>query len=110
MAIKKKNEFRINNSKDGRGHPAYIHGEKGKYYVYVGITHSDVTDNQLNIPLNKNPNPNDHSPSYMRNKSEEKNKASFGKKLKGWKLSDEDKNKVPKLKIKMKNSDPDSRT
>lgn len=64
--IKKKNEFRRNNSKDGRGHPVYIHGEVKGDYIFIGITHSNITNEQENIPLKINPNPKDKSPAFMR--------------------------------------------
>ena len=57
--IKSLNEFRTHNvSKEGK-HPAYIYAKVGDEYVYVGITHASITNGMKNIPLEKNPNPQD---------------------------------------------------
>lgn len=96
MPSKKRDEFRKNNSKQGKGHPAYIYVQKGKEFIYVGITHAEITDGMKNIPLDHNPDPKDKRESYMRPKSEKGNRSIFGKKLKGWKMSESDKKKIPK--------------
>ena len=91
---KLKDEFRRNNSKDGRGHPAYIFEEAGDEYKFVGITHSEYTKGIKNISLDSNPNPKDKRKAYMTSKSDKKKKSSFGKKIKGWKMSSSDKKKI----------------
>ncbi len=94
----KLDEFRRNNNKKGRGHPAYIYAKIGDEFKFIGITHAEITDNMKNIPLDANPNPNDPSKSYALPRSEKAHKASFGAKLKGWKLSDRDKEKIKHIK------------
>ena len=94
----KRNEFRKNNSKDGRGHPSYIYARQGDDYFYLGLTHSPITKGVKNIELEKNPDPKDKRQAYVRPKAEKKNKSSFGKKLIGWFFSDNDKEKIKKYK------------
>lgn len=94
--IEKRNEFRKKNSKDGRGHPTYIYARQGDEYKYIGITHADITKGVKNIPLEKNPNPKDDKKAFFRPKAEKHHKSSFGKKLKGWFLSDKDKENMKK--------------
>lgn len=93
-----RNEFRKKNTKDGRGHPTYIYARQGNDYFYLGLTHSKVTKGVKNIELEKNPNPNDNRKAYIRTKAERNNKASFGKKLKGWFISSNDKEKIKKYR------------
>ena len=100
MKYIKKNEFRKNNSKEYTGHPTYIYAQVGNEFIFVGITHAKITDGIKNIQLERNPNPKDKRPSYMRPFADKKHKSSFGKKLKGWKLTENDKKKALKLKIK----------
>ncbi|MBO5091512.1 MAG: hypothetical protein J6C61_03420 [Clostridia bacterium] len=95
--IKKKNEFRRKNMKDGKGHPTYIFAQQGNDYIFLGITHSNITKGVKNIKLEKNPNPKDSTDSYVRPKAEKHNKSSFGKKLQGWGFSDKDKETIKKL-------------
>lgn len=66
----KLNEFRRNNNKKGRGHPAYIYAQVGDEFIFIGITHAEITDNMHNIPLDANPNPDDPSKSYALPQSE----------------------------------------
>ena len=93
-----KNEFRKKNSQDGRGHPTYIYARQGDDYLYLGLTHAEITKGVRNIRLDKNPNPKDSRTAYVRPKAEKNNKASFGKKLQGWSFSDSDKEKIKKYK------------
>lgn len=93
-----RNEFRRNNNKDGRSHPAYIYEKVGNEYRFIGITHAPITKGIKNIPLEDNPNPNDDSQSYARPKAEKAHQASFGKKLKGWRLSDKNKKIINQIK------------
>ena len=100
MSKKRKtlSEFRKANSKEGSGHPTYIYARVGNEYMFLGLTHSDVTKGTKNIRLEKNPNPKDKRPAYVRPVSQKAHKASFGAKLKGWFFGDEDKEKIDKLK------------
>ena len=95
--IKKKNEFRRKNMKDGKGHPTYIFAQQGNDYIFLGITHANVTNGVKNIKLEKNPNPKDKRDSYIRLSVEKHNKSSFGKKLDGWRFSNADKEKVKRI-------------
>lgn len=92
----KRNEFRKKNTKDGRGHPTYIYARQGNDYSYIGLTHAEITDGVRNIQLDKNPDPKDKRRAYFRPKSQRGHKSSFGKKLKGWRFSERDKEKIKK--------------
>ena len=93
--VRPRDEFRSNNADKG-GHPAYIYAQIGDQYKFVGITHAKITDNIENIPLDQNPNPKDKRKAYMRPINKKQNRGSFGKKKKGWRMSESDKKKVPK--------------
>ena len=93
--IRPRNEFRTNNA-DKAKHPAYIFAQIGNQYKFIGITHSEITDDMKNIPLEKNPNPCDKRKAYFRPKTKLQNRSTFGSKKKGWKLSENDKKKIPK--------------
>lgn len=95
---KNKNEFRRKNTKDGRGHPAYIYRETQGQYDYLSLTHAESTRGKKNIPLKKNPDPKDGRKAYVRPKSERARKSSFGSKLFGWFFSDDDRETINKLK------------
>lgn len=86
MCINRRNHFRANNSKDSRGHPAYIYQRVGDKYKFIGITHSEITQHKRNIKLAINPNPNDERTSYARPFTKEEHIKKFGPKKKGWKL------------------------
>ena len=90
----KKNEFRKNNSNEGKSHPTYIYALVGKKYKYIGITHAEITDGITNIPLEKNPESGNKTKAHIRPKTQESHRSNFGKKLKGWSFSDNDKKKV----------------
>ena len=96
----KKNEFRRNNSKKSKGHPTYIYAQEGDEYKFIGITHSPITDDVDNIPLEKNPEPGNKTKAYIRSKPDKENRSRFGSKLKGWFFSDADKEKVEAVKKK----------
>ncbi len=98
----KKNEFRPNNSKEGKGHPTYIYAQEGKEYKFIGITHAEITEGVRNIPLEENPEPGNNSQAYIRPKPQKEHRSSFGGKLKGWFFSPSDKEKVNAV-IKNKN-------
>lgn len=102
MCFNKRNEFRANNSKDAKGHPAYIFQKVGDEYRFIGITHSPITDRVRNIKLDKNPNPKDQRDSYARPKAKTEKIKRFGKKKKGWKLSKADKRKMREIARKTK--------
>ena len=92
----KRNEFRKNNTKKYKGHPTYIYAQIGDEFLFVGITHSEITNGVKNIKLDKNPNPKDKKNAYFRPFTDKMGKSSFGKKLKGWTISENDKNKIKK--------------
>ncbi len=96
----KKNEFRKNNSRRTAGHPTYIYAQEGDEYKFIGITHSPITDDIDNIPLEKNPEPGNKTKAYIRPNPAKAHKSSFGSKLKGWFFSDADKEKVDAVKKK----------
>ena len=98
MCLKRRNEFRTNNSRKARGHPTYIYKKVGDDYYFIGITHSDVTQGAKNIKLDKNPNPNDKRDSYFRHFASKDKTSKFGKKKKGWRLSFKDRLKAKKIK------------
>lgn len=98
----KKNEFRANNSKEGRGHPTYIYAQEGNDYKFIGITHAPITNDTDNIPLDKNPEPGNETKAYIRPSPSKQNRSSFGSKLKGWFFGDSDKEKVEAVKKKDK--------
>ncbi len=98
----KKNEFRKNNSRRTAGHPTYIYAQEGDDYKFIGITHSPITDDMENIPLDKNPEPGNNSQAYIRPTPQKEHRSSFGAKLKGWFFSPSDKEKVEVVKKKNK--------
>lgn len=95
--IKMKNEFRKNNSKEGKSHPTYIYAQVGKKYKFIGITHAEITDGIKNIPLEKNPEPGNKTKAHIRPISQETHKSNFGIKLKRWSFADNDKKKVEEI-------------
>lgn len=80
------------------GHPNWIYEKRGKKYIHIGITHN--ADNGKNIPLNKNPEPNNDSQAYIKPYPEASRKENFKEIYSGWKFSDEDKPKVEKVQKK----------
>lgn len=94
MCIKRRNEFRTNNSKKAQGHPAYIYRKEGDEYLFIGITHSPITQGIKNIKLDRNPNRLDEKNSYARPFSLNEKIMFFGPKKKKWKLSRKDKKKM----------------
>ena len=69
-------------------------------YIFVGITHSDVTNNTKNIQLSKNPDPTDNKPAYYIPEASSDKVSSFGKKYSNWKMPEKDKKEIRKLKNK----------
>ena len=98
MCIKRRNEFRTNNSKKAQGHPAYIYRKEGDEYLFIGITHSPITQGIKNIKLDKNPNKFDKKTSYARPFPSIDDVSLFGPKKKKWKLSRKDKRKMKRIK------------
>ena len=94
MCIKRRNEFRTNNSKKSKGYPAYIYKKEGNNYYFIGITHSEITQKTKNIKLDKNPNKEDHRTSFARPFATKEDISKFGPKKKRWKLSRKDKKKM----------------
>ena len=88
-------EFRRNKENQ---HPAYIYAKINGQFKFIGITHSSITEGVENIKLEKNPNPEDKRPAFIRPKAEIKKSSSFKGKLNGWKLSKKDKEKIKPLK------------
>lgn len=80
------------------GHPNWIYEKRGNTYVHIGITHD--ADNGKNIPLNKNPEPDNDSQAYIKPYPEASRKENFKETYSGWKFSDEDKPKVKKVQKK----------
>ena len=69
----KKNKFRPQfrrGRKVNAGHPVYVYDKKEGKYLYIGITHSAITQGMRNIELERNPNPNDDRKAYARPKTE----------------------------------------
>ncbi len=87
-------QFRKFHSKETTGHPTYVYHNDGKVYKVIGITKSSKTNDILNIRLDKNPEPNNNSPAYIRPKSIEVSNGTKSTKLKGWKFASSDKAKV----------------
>lgn len=76
------------------GHPQYIYADDGKMYKIIGITSSAKTNGVENIPLERNPEPKNLKKAYVRPKPDKEKKGAFGERLKGWKFSGNDKEKV----------------
>ena len=69
-------------------------------YIFVGVTHSDVTNNTKNIQLSKNPDSTDNKPAYYIPEASSDKVSSFGKKYSNWKMPEKDKKEIRKLKNK----------
>lgn len=76
------------------GHPQYVYDEQGREYKILGITSSPKTNNVLNVKLERNPEPNNSAPAYVRSKPDKVDKGVKNERLKGWKFSENDKKKV----------------
>lgn len=83
--------------KANSGHPTYVFAKQGDEFWFVGITHSNITDNMSNIPLDVNPNPSDKRPAFIRPRVGRDHYKSFGRNQKTWKFADSDKGKVKKV-------------
>ena len=85
------------------GHPQYVYDDDGRRYKVLGITSSPKTNGVLNVRLERNPEPNNSKPAYVRTKTESENKGAFGERLKGWTFSEKDKKKVREIIYKNNN-------
>jgi len=95
-----RDEFRKRN-KDSEGHPNYIYKKVGNNYEYICITHAKRTRGVSNIPMHKNPDPNDKQDAYFRPTPERASKHDFKKNTeKGLTLSDADRLLVEEIKKK----------
>ena len=86
--------FRKFHSKQTTGHPAYVYDKKDGKYRFVGITQSNKTNGVANIPFDKNPEPSNNKPAYLRPEPMSLPTGVRNDKLKGWKFTDADKKKV----------------
>ncbi len=100
--VEDKDEFRKLNTREEKGHLQYVCGRVGNEYESVGVTHGKRTKGVNNIPLKKNPNPEDEKPAYVRPKLTRKNAKDYGKRLNGLGLSAEDKKTVWELIEKLR--------
>lgn len=87
-------EMRKLNTKEAKGHLHYVCGKIGNNFQSVGITHGKRTKGVNNIPLKKNPNPQDGKQAFVRPKLTNAEAKSYGKCLDGLGLSKEDKTMV----------------
>ncbi len=87
-------EFHKLNTKEAKGHLHYVCGKTGNNFESVGVTHAKKTKGTKNVPLQKNPDPNDKRKAYIRPALTEEKRKQYGKQLNGLGLSAEDKKKV----------------
>ena len=98
--LQKRNEFRKNKKS---GHPAYIFAKIGNEFIYLGLTHADVTQGVKNILLEHSPNPSDGRQTYVRPKGEHLKENKFSKQAyKNWSFTENDQKKVDKIKKRTK--------
>lgn len=76
------------------GHPQFVYDEEGREYKVLGITSSPKTNGVLNVKLERNPEPNNNKPAYVRPVPDKVDKGVRNDKLKGWKFTPNDKKKV----------------
>lgn len=89
-----RNEFRKHKKS---GHPAYIYEKVDDEFVFIGITHSEITNDTKNIRLEQNPDPNDKRTAYAKPVSESDKQNRFGKRKKDWKIGNKDRQKVDEI-------------
>lgn len=95
--IRAKDEFRYNYAK---GHKNYVFAETDDgIYICVGITHESSTFSKPNMPLEKNPQRGKTEKAYIRNGIISDKKKYYGKKLKNYSFSSNDRKNV-KSKIR----------
>lgn len=71
-------------------HPLIIVFADKTKFGGLGLTHSDKSGHSKNIPLKRNPDPNDIKPSYAKKKIIYGYKFNFSKAFANYKLSEED--------------------
>lgn len=81
-----------------RKHPSYVFKEKDGKYHNLLITHSKEDKKRRNIPLYRNPNPDDNSKAYIHNKVYVDPKNSFDRVFSYWKFHSFDKRKIKRIK------------
>ena len=93
---KQKNKFRPQfrrGRKVNAGHPVYVYDKKEGKYMYIGLTHSAITQGVRNIELERNPNPNDERKSYARPKTETTSEK-LQTRYTNWNFTEKDKKKI----------------
>ena len=100
--VEDKDEFRKLNTREAKGHLHYVCRRVGSEYESVGITHGKRTKGVNNIPLEKNPNPEDKKTAYVRPKLTQEKANEYGKRLNGLGLSAADKKLVWELIEKLR--------
>lgn len=95
-----RNEFRKNKKS---GHPAYIYAKVGNEFIYLGLTHSEITQGVKNIQLEHSPNPKETETVFVRPKSEKLKENKFSKQqYKNWSFTKNDQKKIDKIKKRTK--------
>lgn len=95
-----RNEFRKNKKS---GHPAYIYAKVGNEFIYLGLTHSEITLGIKNIKLEHSPNPKDGEKAYIKSFPEKLKENKFSKQpYKNWSFTKNDQKKVDKIKKRTK--------
>ena len=92
--VKNTDEFRKLNTRDEKGHLQYVCGRSGNELQSLGVTHGKRTKGVNNVPLKKNPNPEDKKQAYVRPKLTQKKAKDYGKRLDNLGLGAEDKEMV----------------
>ncbi len=102
----KKKNYRPNfrHGKDAnKGHPAYIYDKDGDELQFLSLTHSPEVEGVSTVPLNKNPNPQDSSDSFLLPEPLEAPPSKFGSRYKGWEFDPSDNGTVKGIIKKGKN-------
>lgn len=89
--------FAFNNR---RKRPGYVFKEKNGKYYNILTTQSKEDKKRKNIPLYKNPSPNDNSKAYIQKRVYVMIKKHFGKIYNNWKFHLFDKRKIKRIKKK----------
>lgn len=89
--------FRAFHNKEHTGHPVYIIDETTKEFIGFGITTGKYTNGVQNIPLSKNPEPNNEKEAYVRPKIMKIKKGVKNTVKRGWSFSPQDKNLIASL-------------
>lgn len=71
----------------------YVYDKKEGKYLYIGLTHSAITQGVRNIELERNPNPNDGRTSYSRPKTETTSEK-LQTRYTNWNFTEKDKKKI----------------